>query len=233
MGLNTVLKHDEVAVIALLVAVAVAQEDATDMEKAVSGTVGPTGKAKDESTDTIAAPLIAKLRANSNCAGDKCEPVPASCDPTIIGDCEKDMLPPSKISCESIQHCGPCTMHLHCGYMAKEKKCVEGGASGPFNTSLTPAAGDWDYAYCSSDPCSVYMACSACSADPMCGWCSSTNTCAEGSASGPWLNKCNKASFSFDSCAMTVETPAVVTASSMKANMQANVQESAMLLSNE
>merc|ERR1712226_337079 len=178
MGLNTVLKHDEVAVIALLVAVAVAQEEMSEMEKAVSGTVGPTGKAKDESTDTIAAPLIAKLRANSNCAGDKCEPVPASCDPTIIGDCEKDMLPPSKISCESIQHCGPCTMHLHCGYMA----------------------------------------CSACSADPMCGWCSSTNTCVEGSASGPWLNKCNKASFSFDSCAMPVETPSVVTSSSMQAN---------------
>merc|ERR1712022_87262 len=170
----------------------------SEMDKAVSGTVGPLGKSKDDSTDTIAAPLIAKLRANSNCAGDKCEPVPASCDP--------------------IQHCGPCTMHLHCGYMAKEKKCVEGGASGPFNTSLTPAAGDWDYAYCSSDPCSVYMACSACSADPMCGLCSSTNTCVEGSASGPWLNKCNKASFSFDSCAMSVETPAVVTSSSMRAN---------------
>merc|ERR1712226_1683481 len=143
---------------------------------------------------------------------------------------EKEMLPPSKISCDSIQHCGPCTMHLHCGYMNKEKKCVEGGAAGPFNTSLTPAAGDWDYAYCSQDPCSVYQSCSACSADPMCGWCSSTNTCVEGSASGPWLNKCNKASFSFDSCAMSVEAPTVKVAAQ---GMQANVQEGAMLLSNE
>merc|ERR1712151_1386239 len=92
------------AVIALLVAVAVAQEEMSEMDKAVSGTVGPVGKSKDNSTDAIAAPLIAKLRANSNCAGDKCEPVPASCDPTIIGDCEKEMLPPSKISCDSIQH---------------------------------------------------------------------------------------------------------------------------------
>merc|ERR1711981_405486 len=62
----------------------------------------------------------------------------------------------------------------------------------------------------------------------MCGWCSATNTCVEGSASGPWLNKCNKNSFSFDSCAMSVETPAVVTSSSQ----QANIQEEAMLIKN-
>merc|ERR1712182_36280 len=102
------------------------------------------------------------------------------------------------------------------------------GAAGPFNTSLTPAAGDWDHAYYSQDPCSVYQSCSACSADPMCGWCSAVNQCVEGSASGPWLNKCNKNSFSFDSFAMTVETPAVGTSNSQ----QANIQEEAMLMHN-
>merc|ERR1712048_1472873 len=93
MGNTIEVSMVKFAVIALLVAVAVAQEEMSEMDKAVSGTVGPVGKSKDDNTDAIAAPLIAKLRANSNCAGDKCEPVPASCDPTIIGDCEKEMLP--------------------------------------------------------------------------------------------------------------------------------------------
>merc|ERR1712232_561737 len=94
-----------------------------------------------------------------------------------------------------------------------------GGAAGPFSGDET-ATGNYDYAYCSQDPCSVYQSCSACAADPMCGWCSAVNQCVEGSASGPWLNKCNKNSFSFDSCAMTVETPAVVTSNSQQANIQ-------------
>jgi len=212
----------KLVVVFALVAVAAASESA--LEKAYNEELPPTGKPKiNDAEAVVAGPLLAKLRANANCAGEKCEPVPPACDPTKTGDCEKPFMAPSKITCDSITHCGPCTMHLHCGWKTKEKKCVEGGAAGPFNG--TAAAGDWDYAYCSQDPCSVYQACSACSSDPMCGWCASTNTCVEGSKSGPWLNKCNKNSFSFDSCALTVETPTVVTTSSQ----QANIQEEAVL----
>merc|ERR1712066_364347 len=216
------------AIAALLVAAVFASDaEDTPMERQLFGVAGPTGRTDNEEDQAaIAAGNIAKMRATAACAGDRCEPQPPSCDPTVPGDCEKPMLAPTKVSCDSIQHCGPCTIHLHCGWKTKEKKCVEGGAAGPF--SGEESVGDWDYAYCSQDPCSVYQSCSACSADPMCGWCSATNTCVEGSASGPWLNKCNKNSFSFDSCAMSVETPAVVTSSSL----QANIQENAKLVNN-
>jgi len=220
----------KIAVAALLAAVVCATEDPnTALEQATTGTVGPVGTPakEEEGAAMVSGPVLAKLRANSACAGDRCEPEPPSCDPTIPGDCEKPLLAPTKVSCDSIQHCGPCTIHLHCGWMVKEKKCVEGGAAGPFSGDET-ATGNYDYAYCSQDPCSVYQSCSACAADPMCGWCSAVNQCVEGSASGPWLNKCNKNSFSFDSCAMTVETPAVVTSNSQ----QANIQEEAMLMHN-
>jgi len=202
------------AVAALLVAAVFAAEDSA-LEKAVTETTGPTGVDDTVDAEMVSGPVLAKLRATSNCAGAECEPEPPTCDPTVPGDCERPMLAPTKISCDSIQHCGPCTKHLHCGWKGKEKKCVEGGAAGPYEGE----AAEWDYAYCSKDPCSVYQSCSACSADSQCGWCSVTSSCVEGSAAGPWLNKCNKNSFSFDSCAMTVETPAVVTSSSQKALM--------------
>jgi hypothetical protein len=149
--------------------------------------------------------------------GEKCSPSPPSCDPTIPGDCETEMLPPSNITCDAIQHCGPCTvriftcqyehtlygglflsfnsqMNLQCGWCPKEKKCFKGGAAGPLGANCTT----WDYAYCSRDPCSVYSSCGACSADPMCGWCSTTSSCVEGSSKGPWLNRCSRDAYRFE-----------------------------------
>merc|ERR1711871_60622 len=130
----------KLVVVFALVAVAAASESA--LEKAYNEELPPTGKPKiNDAEAVVAGPLLAKLRANANCAGEKCEPVPPACDPTKTGDCEKPFMAPSKITCDSISHCGPCTMHLHCGWKTKEKKCVEGGAAGPFNG--TAAAGDW------------------------------------------------------------------------------------------
>merc|ERR1712048_716078 len=174
------------------------------------------------------APLVARLRANSPCAGEKCEPKPPLCDPTVPGSCEKEMLPPTQISCDSIMHCGPCTMHLHCGWCAKEKKCMAGGVTGA--TSNNATCTDWDYAYCSSDPCSIYGACSSCSADPMCGWCAATSTCVEGSPSGPWLNRCSRDAFSFDSCAVTSTAPALSTVVNLQEQASTNTEH---LLSSE
>merc|ERR1712019_39455 len=203
-------------VFALLVVCAFASEEV----------VGPSPRPQ---APPAGSPLAQRLKANSPCAGDKCNPEPPMCDPQVPGSCEQDMLPPTQISCDSITHCGPCTMHLHCGWCAKEKKCMAGGVAGATGSSASNCT-QWDYAYCTQDPCSVYNSCSACSADPMCGWCSSTSACVEGSAKGPWLNRCGRDSFSFDTCALSAKSPSISTVVNAP---QANLQVASNLLGDE
>merc|ERR1712110_437292 len=144
MGLHREDKMMKWVVLALFATAVFAQEDPADE---IDESAGPTGKPKE----VIAGAVVSKLRANARCAGEMCEPAKWSCDPTVGGDCEEEMLPPAQITCDSIQHCGPCTLHLHCGYINSKNKCVNGYAAGPKDPALTVAPGDWDFAYCSKD----------------------------------------------------------------------------------
>jgi len=134
------------------------------------------------------------------CAGASCkENLKTACDPTKgDGSCVNEVMPETNLKCKRHTGCSMCVGDLHCGWCQTNGQCVEGYVSGPQMGNCT----DWDYAFCSGEPCNSYGSCGSCSKDPMCGWCGSGNAskCMEGAKKAPVIEKCPVNHWEYERC---------------------------------
>eukprot|EP00300_Choanocystis_sp_HF-7_P028105 c33481_g1_i1.p1 GENE.c33481_g1_i1~~c33481_g1_i1.p1 ORF type:complete len:229 (-),score=32.94 c33481_g1_i1:21-707(-) len=79
-----------------------------------------------------------------------------------------------------------------CGWCASSKKCLPGNRAGPHGSPSVFNCTQWDFGFCTGEPCSVYKSCMSCVQDPFCGWCSEMALCMEGTNVAPLFHFCER-----------------------------------------
>ena len=102
--------------------------------------------------------------------------------------------------CASATNCGDCTDRNSCGWCAGTNTCVPGSSSGPG----AGGCGDWDWwpEQCGGVDCAANTDCGSCLDTFPCGWCETSNTCIEGSSSGPQGSVCADWDWFLSECTM-------------------------------
>jgi len=95
-------------------------------------------------------------------------------------------------NCGKFKSCTTCLSRAvpetqNCGWCASLKSCLPGQMEGPIGGANCT---QWDFGWCSGEPCNIYQNCFQCVQDPFCGWCGETYECTEGTASGPLFKTC-------------------------------------------
>merc|ERR1711871_1363264 len=128
------------------------------------------------------------------------------CNPDGSCLCNNDWLGPYcsdmdviKLNKRCFQHpsCQHCIRDQTCGWAANLRRCMFGMVDGPEANVFDKNITQWDFQYCSGEPCRSYLTCEACTADPLCVYCPQpvplqtniktlpTGACIEGDSRGP------------------------------------------------
>jgi hypothetical protein len=128
------------------------------------------------------------------------------CNPDGTCLCNNDWLGPYcqdmdiiKLNKRCFQHpsCQHCIRDQTCGWAANLRRCMFGMVDGPEANVFDKNITQWDFQYCSGEPCRSYLTCEACTADPLCVYCHQpvplqanakflpTGACIEGDSRGP------------------------------------------------
>jgi len=90
--------------------------------------------------------------------------------------------------CEVERQCGGCLSKDGCGWCSTNEHCYRGSPlNGPCVTNCTV----WEPHMCPGEPCHTHHSCTSCLNDPFCGWCADSESCTEGSHSGPLFGSCD------------------------------------------
>lgn len=74
--------------------------------------------------------------------------------------------------CSEMQSCQSCVATPGCGYCTASGQCLEGDATGPFQSSCLVT---WQFGSC--PVCSQASTCRSCVMNPACGWCETSSQC--------------------------------------------------------
>merc|ERR1711871_689164 len=128
------------------------------------------------------------------------------CNPDGSCLCNNDWLGPYcsdmdviKLNKRCFQHpsCQHCIRDQTCGWAANLRRCMFGMVDGPEANVFDKNITQWDFQYCSGEPCRSYITCEKCTADPLCVYCHQpvplqanakflpTGACIEGDSRGP------------------------------------------------
>lgn len=93
--------------------------------------------------------------------------------------------------------CQHCIRDQTCGWAANLRRCMFGMVDGPEANVFDKNITQWDFQFCSGEPCRSYLTCDTCTADPLCVYCHQpiplqtnvktlpTGACIEGDSRGP------------------------------------------------